>query len=434
MRQSTAASLAALTFALLLPVITLAVAPSPVTGLAAESHNGKVTVSWQAQPSENVALYRVYFSSQSILENRGLYDDFETTAGPVTSYVIENPPDVPMLFISVLGVSSSGEDANTFVEEVSVAIAPKATPEPNPTAPIPAPIPPVDQNPVPIVPSTPTPPAEQPLAPQRNATVSIVSLQVVSATGVLLQFSDPITVEPARAPEAFSIMDASGAQLPITSIAIEGSTILVVTDTQERGRKYEMRVSEPAFNIEGIPLDPVRRTVVFEGSPSGRDPIPAIPQDPNAGMPFAGIGNFVMHTVKQGNGLYAITATWDTVGNPQELGYYIVEQTRDGGNTFGGTQTLPAGIPGMQLSDVTPGSFGIVVTPVKTDGTKLPSASQMATLEGKASATQAPVASVSSPRSPATDRLSTTGFGVAALAFAAAGATAGWRRMRRVRS
>ncbi|MDD5026418.1 MAG: hypothetical protein PHH13_03510 [Candidatus Peribacteraceae bacterium] len=429
MRQSTAASLASLTIALLLPVITLAVAPSPVTGLTAESRDGKVIVSWQAQPNENVALYRVYFSSQSILENRGLYDDFETTAGPVTSYVIENPPNVPTLYISVLGVSSSGEDANTFVEEVSVSIAPKTAPEPTPAVqpPIPTPTPNA-----PTPPSEPTPPVEQPLAPQRNATVSIVSLQVVSATGVLLQFSDPITVEPTRAPEAFFIVDASGAQLPIVRIAIEGSTILVVTDTQERGQKYEMRVTEPAFNIEGIPLDPVRRAVVFDGSPSGRDPIPAVLQDPNAGMPLVGIGNFVMHTVQQGNGLYTITATWDIVGNPQELGYYIVEQTRDEGITFGGTQTLPAGIPGMQLSDVTPGSFGIVVTPVKTDGTKLPSASQMVLLEGKASATsQSPVAGVSAPRSPATDRLSTTGFGVAALAFAAAGATAGWRRTKK---
>jgi len=55
-------------------------------------------VEWSEQPEEEVAYYRVYYSFESILENGGLYDDFEQTDGTENEYVIKNPPDFDVLF------------------------------------------------------------------------------------------------------------------------------------------------------------------------------------------------------------------------------------------------------------------------------------------------------------------------------------------------
>jgi len=117
---------------LLIPGIAVAAPPAGVTGISAALQNGTVVVNWDPVPDETIAYYRVYYGQQSILGSAGAYDDFEITPGSESTYVIEKPPPVEMLYIAVLAVNEDGEESEAFLEEASLAImqAEKAPTEP----------------------------------------------------------------------------------------------------------------------------------------------------------------------------------------------------------------------------------------------------------------------------------------------------------------
>ncbi|PIR48994.1 hypothetical protein COU80_01110 [Candidatus Peregrinibacteria bacterium CG10_big_fil_rev_8_21_14_0_10_55_24] len=442
--------------ALLCASVALATPPAYVTGLRAElQEDGSVKVEWNAQPGEDVAYYRVYYSFESILENGGLYDDFEQTDGVQTEFVFADPPDVGTLFIAVIGVSPAGEDINLFVEEVAVNLTETVSPpmeeeEEQPQS--------EEEEPqtMEIREETVTLPIEeqeQPTIPteagvdfpSEPTSVQLTSAVALSPTEVEITLNTPVTVEPEQAPLAFRIVDAVGTSLRIARMIIQGTTMRVTTAQQEQGRIYEFSMRSPVRSPQGLPLDVVQNRVYFEGHPQGSAPTGPQPQPADweqaraqGGVPTettptevqqnstAQLTNFRLAALAQGNGLYTVTAVWDVIGNIDSLAYLLTNQSRDGGKTFGASQMVNPGVGGAQIPDVSPGMFGLSVALVQRDGGILPGGFQNIVL-GTSAVAGTPTAQITSSHG----GLSSSGAPAALLAFAVAGGVAGWRKMRK---
>lgn len=100
----------------------LAAPPSDVTGLKAEPQETGYLVSWQAPQIEDIAYYRLYFSSQSILQNGGEWQEYDKTEGPETQYAItQSPLGSPVVYVSVLAVNLIGEESEYFAQEIPLS-------------------------------------------------------------------------------------------------------------------------------------------------------------------------------------------------------------------------------------------------------------------------------------------------------------------------
>ncbi|MBU0766895.1 hypothetical protein KKF55_03890 [Patescibacteria group bacterium] len=449
----------------------LAEPPPYVTGLLAEEINGEIHVGWTSQPDADVAYYRVFYSFESILENEGLFDGSEETDGPINAYVIKDPPPVEKLYIAVIGVSSKGEDINMFVEEVSVILdgdnlpendwgeedfnmdffEDEITGEPLPTMPLEDEILSIKEEKL-LIPGQEPPreiPANEEPSTQEPETLRLLSATASSPTEVLLELSGPISVEPDLAPKAFSIVDANGNPLAITYMAVEGNNAVVTTVEQTRERIYKFSISEPAFSPEGLPLDPMDRSAFFVAhvnSPYAKTSPSQSQPTQNTG-PLQGIQNFRIGATVLANGYFDVSARWDIAGNRNEIAYYIINQTRDGGKSFGDPQTITSDIGGVELTNVTPGPFGIALSFAHINGTfspvvfeninlgpgvpPPPEATQQVVAPStmQPTPTYTPSSQVTSP--PHADDLSDSGPITVAASMIIVGSVMGWRRMRR---
>lgn len=97
--------------------------PSPVTGVTAQALSGQVVVQWNPVTSDPIDYYRVYYSNYSILDNDGLYDDFEVTQGDETTLTFVPPPNLNDLYIAVIAVAKNGTESEFFTEETYVKVS-----------------------------------------------------------------------------------------------------------------------------------------------------------------------------------------------------------------------------------------------------------------------------------------------------------------------
>src|SRR5947207_883587 len=98
-----------------LPLLVLA-APASVTGIKADLQNGKVHVSWQPLPGNDIETYRIFFGHASILDSGGEYDDFENAPGNVSEFVLPTQPAGDQVYVSILAVNAQGEESAAFSE------------------------------------------------------------------------------------------------------------------------------------------------------------------------------------------------------------------------------------------------------------------------------------------------------------------------------
>lgn len=242
-------------FALLSPVAVRAEVAG-VTGIEAVAVGNKVHVKWDApRGGDPIASYRVYYSRESILENGGMYDDFEETQGPTTEYILRTMP-TGNLFVSVLAVNAAGEESPFFLEEAMVTLASSPA---TPTAPVVTPVPDTLEPTLPTMPlvspssvSTsvtptmpqPTLPSTLPLPPIPLPTeiFSVVQAVAISATGILVTFSLPVNLAPEQALQAFTIKNASGTFLPLRRLLISGNHVEIHMVTQVRRQPYIVEV------------------------------------------------------------------------------------------------------------------------------------------------------------------------------------------------
>lgn len=334
----------------LAPVLAHAAPPS-VTGLRASLNNGQVTVSWSASPDPTVSYYRVYWSRKSILQNEGKWDDFETTQGKDTSYTLQSFPAAPEIFIGVMAVTTYGEESPVFTEEVMVNLG---------------------GTPASASSSSSSSSSKQQAATSSSSSVStttldLLSAQALSATGVVLTFSQPVMVSAEEAARAFTIIDASGAFLPIYRLTIQGPNVTLATSAQRKDMTYNVVTSSVLHAAEGdATVNPNKSKAIFWGHVTGLTPENAHSQ---SSLPAVqDVSRLHVNGTQMEDGSYIVTATWEPYENVANIAAYQIFQTPDGGKTWGQAQTVPANTTSIRVSSVPPGSFGILVKVVGKNG------------------------------------------------------------------
>jgi hypothetical protein len=341
-------------------------APANVTGIQGSVRDGKAHVTWQQPAGTQPASYRLFYSRLSILQQNGLYDDFETVPGDTTEYTFASLPYVTdKLFVSVLAVDANGEESPLFMEEARI-----------------------DLNGAAAVSSTPT--AQASSAAQSTQMVSgtqqMLSAQADSATGVLITFSLDVQMDTRLAVDAFNIKDASGSVLRITKLVIQGKDVLLHTVPQQKGKVYRLHVSNivKGTNAQGAvaELAADQNDILFMGhetgsttgaSSSAKAAVSSVAssagQSSVASMPteVGDVRSLNVRGQRQGNA-YGIDVSW-LPPSTQNIREYRISQTRDGGKTFDTPRTVPATTLGLKINGVPAGDYGILVQAVATDGT-----------------------------------------------------------------
>lgn len=371
---------AAIVLGLLIPVATLAAPPPPVTGLSGlQEANGEVRIEWQPSTDSSVVRYRLYYSSESILESQGVYDDFEETQGMENVYVFVSPPTTGSLYVTVLAVNNMGEESDAFVEEVKVDLTTSAgtprleTASSSSAAPWAADPQPQPEPPVLTLPESSSSEAQSSSAqasiptyaePAKDGRLHLLLAEALSPIQVKLTFSDPVQIDQQAAPQAFMILGPGGTPLAITKLLLSDQIVVLDTAQQQKGLVYNVKLSEPLQGINGEPLDATDRTAFFTGHDQGLDPAaavapvqPVIPTyDP---MHPADVMGFALRATPDAGGTYTVTALWQADVSRGDIAHYIVKQSLDGGRTFGQPQTIPMDVAGVEFTGVQPGMFGI---------------------------------------------------------------------------
>jgi hypothetical protein len=376
-----------------LPTLAWA-APGNVTGIEATEANGQIHIRWNAAAGD-VASYHVFYSHASILENEGLYDDFETVPGTLTEHTLEASVPSGDVYVSVLAVDSSGEESDVFAEEARINRVETGA--------------------------------------QDSGSLKLLSVQTLSSTGITLQFSHPPIVAREEAASAFTIRDASGALLPIVRLITIGKTVTLHTVPQDGSKIYQLRISG-AVRGQGagdttISLDPAQGPMLFQGIAGGAAQVITTTASDE-------IQDLALRAVPDDDGTYTVQATWRAVG-PNVAAIEIAQST-DGGETFGATQRLEASVNGISIKRALPGTFGIAVRLVLRDGTTAKGIFKSIDLPGATpSSTPAVTASVTEPApavttTPTSTRpsLPSSGMGLSVV-IAMLGGVIGYRRMYR---
>ncbi len=356
MRQFSA-FLAALIISLT-PVSALAAPPS-VTGLKADYKDNAIMVSWNASEDLTVAYYRIYWSRQSILENGGRWEDFAATAGKEPAYQLRDFPQAPSLWIAVMAVTTYGEESPVFTEEVKVDLFGGTASSAQSSAAVSTSSVSTD-SPASSASSVSSASSSMPL------TFDLLSAQAVSATGVLLTFSMPISIKATDAAKAFTLIDASGSLLQARKITLKDNTMLIVTLPQRRDMQYIVSVSDVVKSPSGKSVSPARSQLTFMGHLNGLTAESAQNQQQN--VLVQDVANLNIRAEQQLDGTYTVTATWlprDAVAN---ITAYQIQQTQDNAQTWSEAQTVPSNTTSIRVAGVRSGMFGFIVKVIGSNG------------------------------------------------------------------
>lgn len=363
---------------LTVPLIAEAAVVPAVKGVEVEQRGSNVVVSWE-EVRGDIAYYRVYYSTVSILDNDGLFDDFEVTEGNETQLEIVPRSGSQAFYAAVIAVMQNGDESEFFVDEAGIALSDtpvvpggntSSAPPPAQSSSAAPPPPPASSSSAPASSSAPSMPA-----------VALLSVEAVSPTELKAEFSAPVTVDQARAPEGLRITDRKNRPLVITSIAINGSIITINTQEQVKGAVYRVMFSEPFEGKNGGALDEVDRSLLVTGHADGKEDVTA-GNNPNREVdPYnpPDVENVQMTPELNENGTYVLTVEWEINNTPGDIAYYIIWQTRDGQN-FAQPSVLPAEIRGVQLPGVTAGFYGMYIQTMNVYGYMSPGVFQYVTL------------------------------------------------------
>ena len=360
---------------LLVPSSALAVSEYGAQGITAEVVDGVLTVNWSAADGE-VAFYNVYYKSDSILQSGGGFDDFEHTDGSETSFAFPSLPVGKEVYISVLPVDLDGNEAEIFLEEFRVEL-PQVTP-PTPEEPVEEEVmeesteeeielveevveEPIEEISEGVV--------EEPVEEEAGP-LYVESLNVISPTEISVVFSDPIYITEEGAPQAFAINGAGAKDLQIVRLIVENNIATIVTDMQERGAAYELRLSEPLQSRAGQELERTSQSTLFRAHPDSKGKtMRDAPAD---------VTGYSLASEPDGKRGYRIFAKWNA--DPYASAY-MVRQSADGGLTFGEPMPVPPEAEGITIEDVSPGVFGIVVHTMNKGGDASPGVLQLIDVE-----------------------------------------------------
>jgi len=377
----------ALLFALGTPWVAHAEAPPSVEELQVEFRDAEIVLSWNKISQDDIAYYRIYYSTKSILGNNGEYDDFDQTDGPRGQYTFKELPPGDKFYAAVMAVNDNSEESAYFAEEVAIDL-PKAPSSPPPTLPdfsmfgdI------VSSQDVPVLPPAAlAQPTEAPAGGFNDGTddrfqgkLHLLAAQSLSPTSVSLTFSHSINIDPNAVPQAFIITTAKDDKLLVHKVVGDSEEITIETDVQEKGAVYEISVSDPLRGIGGQSLDSENRQSFFIGHEEGRPPLPdtplpepepepvvqePVPEPTNPPPPppapqSTEVKTLQIRAIPSPDGLYNIDARWEADNIAGGLSHFIAQQSIDGGKTFGDPQTITVDVRRITVDGVYPGNFGL---------------------------------------------------------------------------
>lgn len=346
--------------ALGLPLLALA-APDSVSGITAKLQPDGIAVQWDKVDGD-ISMYRVFYSHASILNNGGLYDDFEEAAGTDTTHLLRNVPPTNDVYVAVLAVNAAGEESPYFTEEAHVALAMEPTQAMSSVPTMPSSVMPTTTSSMPVaMPSSMMAPTEDVLR--------LLSVEAISATGVVLHFSHVITVDPARATEAVTIETASGTKLAMKRFIVQGNELHIDTADQERGTVYKVTVGI-AIGATGsagqrLAISPDQAPVLFSGHPTGHMPS-SMPSSTTSTATRTEVQQLRLRAQPVGS-VYRVETTWQPAGGMVKG--YSVAQTTDGGKTFGEAKVVQPEERDLIVNSVPAGTFGVRIKTIYTDDT-----------------------------------------------------------------
>lgn len=340
--------------ALSIPIAAYAMTPV-VTGIHATNTNGQVQVTW-SQAAGDIASYRIYYGSRSILKNSGIYDDFEMVDGSVNSHTLLNiPPTQSNVYVSVLAVDSGGQESPYFAEEAHVTL--------NVVAASSAAI--SSAQTVSSISSSSSSSFSSSPSSSTSEVLRLLSAEAISNTGVLLRFSHQVTIPQPIAAVAIIIKYGSGERLVMQRYVIEGNDVIVHTQMQRPGTVYSVQLSPAVTSrtADGrvIPLDREQAPMFFTGFAGD-----AMQHSSSMSAKADDVRNLRIAASATANG-YDVEASWQAPSADGIAGYRIA-QTTDKGRTYTGVQIVQPGTLAVRIKGVPAGSFGVLVQTLYSDG------------------------------------------------------------------
>ena len=370
-------SISAIVLSLLLPATVLAAAPGlptvdggaakvgTVTGIKTSVDNGKVVVSWDAATGDHIATYNVYWSHASILKANGQYDDFASVDGTKTSLTLDHVPPVQMLYVSVMAVNDKNEESPYFAEEAMVDVSGMTNESVSSD----------ESSSIAITSSTSfesSVSSESSVKTGEPQSLKLLSAEAVSATGILLTFSDTVAVDSAKAVDAFSIQTGSGKQLALTRIVINGKTILLNTLPQTRGAVYVVRIGDGVTGKDALgnafAMDAIQAPMLFTGHASGLEPQASSSSTASAEAEnLTDLKSLTLLHASEGKGFYSVTANWRITDSDTIVGY-SVSQSTDGGRIWSNPALISKTVKTVKIPHIPAGTFSLLVHVRFADG------------------------------------------------------------------
>lgn len=332
---------------LALPIAVLA-APANVRDITAEKVGDKVQVTWTHVPGD-IAQYRIFYSHASIMQNNGLYDDFESVDGSMNEHLLQNIPSSAKLFVSILAVDAMGKESPYFVEEAEVTLGTSGgTSTPG----------------LSLEESSESELSLPALVAERE--LRLLSAEAMSMTGVLLRFNYPVIIPAEQAAEAIVIETASGSKLALVRYVIQGNTLMVHTQPQESAVVYRVRVQSAVTGKDdkgaSVPLASDQAPMLFTSMAESAGSSSSAMTTPN--RPDVVQLNLRGEPI---SGKYIVEANWQAPAGEQIAGFEVM-QTTDNGQTYSASITLDPTVTSVRIPNVPAGSFGLLIRVQYADG------------------------------------------------------------------
>lgn len=359
--------------------------PPNVTSVRADYIGGALVVNWGAvQDPAGIDFYRIYFSRQSILQNQGDYDDVERTQGTATTYTFERAPfGGKKVFVSVMAVNKDGLESEAFEVESSAVLtsASSGTTSSTPTSSATSSATRSSSSKSSSV-SNISSSATQVSSQKSSSSIATLSssaeplqlmrVRAISSTGVLLEFSKPLDATVPTA-DAFAIVDGSGSELMIKSVAFSGSTNLIVNTASQRpqviyalGLTKTLKASDgatipaplPELTFFSFMMLPV--TSSASSVQSSAPMLDTTPPNP--------VQNLAISFEPKPDGTYDVMAFWQASASA-DLASYLISTTKDG-KIYSAENPLNIGETGATFRGLKPGTFGVRVIARDTTGNR----------------------------------------------------------------
>jgi hypothetical protein len=192
-------------------------------------------------------------------------------------------------------------------------------------------------------------------------TLEVLSASSLSPTEVRLVFSHPVSLDPKRAQNAFSIVNTKGKSLLLTKMVIKNTEVTLHTFPQKKGDIYALYVNPIVY--AQLPntvllIDPKKNMTSFAAHKDSLENIHTI-----------SMKNVHLEHTKREDGLFDIDVSWEISGDTTDIDHYVIYQNHDKEGEVSMPQILSSHLTSVRIEGVPDGEFGVIMEVVQHDGT-----------------------------------------------------------------